>query len=154
MCVMIFGVFTIIIKFLFLVSSIIFCYCFYFHRLVVASFPYAPWPWAFIQGDISNLYEYKRFILKEVTRWRYLDYPNPKVSAPTDYIYPLYWMLTIHPHVWGGGWKYFLLFEAHQLQRKEPWYPISILGWIVKSEAMLTLYNIKVLAFYDSLALA
>ena len=52
-----------------------------------------------------------------------------------------------------GGQKYFLLLVGLQLQKKEPWYPISILGFILKSEAPLELYTLKVLARYNGLEL-
>ena len=44
------------------------------------------------------------------------------------------------------GQQYFLLFEAPYLQWKRTLQPISILGWIVKSDALIVISTLKVLA--------
>ena len=49
------------------------------------------------------------------------------------WVYPLYLLLTLHPHVGGVGWHYLLFLEAPQLWWRESLHHISILGWIFKS---------------------
>ena len=67
--------------------------------------------------------------------------------------YNLSWIMTLQTHVKGNEHQYFIFLEATQIQRKEPLHPISILGWIVKSESPLALSTLKVLDSYNILTL-
>ena len=53
----------------------------------------------------------------------------------------------------GGGWKYFIFFEAPQLHLKDPWHPILILGWIMKIEVTIALFTLNILVWYNVLVI-
>ena len=73
---------------------------------------------------------------------------------PLQLGYTLFWLTKLHPCIGVGGQKYLLFIKAPQIQCKEPWHDISILGWIVKSESPIELSTLKVYASYNGLALA
>ena len=96
--------------------------------------------------------ERSEYINITVPQFKFPDMSDPMAGGFFHYI--LSWLPSLYPCVGGSAHRYLILLEYPQIQGKEPCHPIYILGWILKSEAMLVIYTLKVLFICNSLALA